>query len=56
MKLSAKAIEDFKKAHLKESKINLTDDSEANRLGIELLNFVKLTCRLNLEKTRYENH
>jgi len=54
MKLSDKAIEDFKKIYQKRFKILLSDD-DANRLGIELLNFVKLMYRLNLDKTRYAN-
>jgi len=54
MKLSDKAIQDFKKIYQKRFKIRLSDD-DANRLGIELLNFVKLMYRPNLDKTRYAN-
>lgn len=52
MQLSKKAIEEFKKIYLKKFNVNLSD-SDANRLGIELLNFVKLMYRPNLEKARY---
>jgi len=41
MQLSKKAIEVFKKVHLKNSGV-LVDDDEANRLGIELLEFFRL--------------
>lgn len=54
MKLSDKAIEDFKKIYQKKFNVHLTDD-DANRLGIELLNFVKLMYRPKLDKTRYAN-
>jgi hypothetical protein len=40
MKLSNKAIEDFKKLYLKKHNIKLSDE-EANRLGVELLQFIK---------------
>jgi len=41
MQLSRKAIDDFKKIYLEEFKVNLTDE-EANKKGLELLNFIKL--------------
>jgi hypothetical protein len=41
MHLSKKAIEDFKKIYLEEHAISLSDE-EANRLGVELLEFVNL--------------
>ena len=44
MKLSQKAIEDFKKIYFKKFGINLTDE-EANTLGVELLEFFKLICK-----------
>jgi hypothetical protein len=41
MQLSEKAIEDFKKIYLEEHNISLSD-ADANRLGLELLEYVKL--------------
>jgi len=52
MQLSSKAIEDFKKIHLKKCGVLLNDD-EANRLGIELLEFFKLIYK-PIPKKDYE--
>ena len=41
MQLSRKAIDDFKKIYFEEFKIELTDE-EANKKGVELLEFIKL--------------
>lgn len=41
MQLSQKAINDFKKIYFEDFKVKLTDE-EANKKGLELLNFVKL--------------
>ena len=41
MKLSQKAIDDFKKIYFKQFGIDLSDE-EANALGIELLEFFRL--------------
>lgn len=41
MKLSQKAIDDFKKIYFEEFKVVLTD-GEANKKGLELLEFIKL--------------
>jgi len=47
MKLSEKAIEEFKKIYFKKFNIHISDE-EANRLGIQLLEFVKLIYRPDL--------
>lgn len=52
MRLSSKAIEDFKKIHFKKFNVRLTDD-EANRLGIELLEFFRLIYK-PIPKKDYE--
>lgn len=52
MQLSSKAIEDFKKIHLKNCGV-LLSDNEANRLGIELLEFFKLIYK-PIPKKDYE--
>lgn len=52
MQLSKKAIEDFKKIHLKKSGVFLTD-AEANRLGIQLLEFFRLIYK-PIPKKDYE--
>jgi len=52
MQLSSKAIEDFKKIHLKKFGVLLTND-EANRLGIELLEFFRLIYK-PIPKKDYE--
>lgn len=44
MRLSNKAINDFKKIYLEEFGIKLTDD-ETNQKGLRLLNFIKLIYR-----------
>ena len=41
MQLSKKAIDDFKKIYLEEFRVDLTDE-EANKKGMELLEFLKL--------------
>lgn len=41
MQLSNKAINDFKKIYLEEFGVDLTDE-EANKKGLELLEFMKL--------------
>lgn len=41
MQLSQKAITDFKKIYFEEFKVELTDE-EANKKGLELLEFIKL--------------
>lgn len=41
MKLSEKAIHDFKKIYSEEFRVELSDE-EANSKGVELLNFVNL--------------
>ena len=41
MKLSKKAVDDFKKIYFEEFKVTLTD-YEANKKGLSLLEFIKL--------------
>lgn len=41
MQLSRKAIDDFKKIYFEEFKVELFDE-EANKKGLELLEFIKL--------------
>lgn len=41
MQLSRKAIDDFKRIYIEEFKVKLTDE-EANKKGVELLEFIKL--------------
>ena len=52
MKLSTKAIEEFKGIYQKKFGINLSDD-EANKLGVELLKFFKLVYK-PIPKNEYE--
>lgn len=44
MQLSQKAIIEFKKIYLEEFKIELTDE-DANKKGVDLLNFIRLIYR-----------
>jgi hypothetical protein len=44
MRLSNKAINDFKRIYFEEFGIKLTDD-ETNQKGLRLLNFIKLIYR-----------
>lgn len=54
IQLSKKAIEDFKKIYFQEHRVELPDD-EANRLGIELLEFVKLIFKpIPLDSINYK--
>ena len=41
MQLSKRAIDDFKKIYFEEFKVKLTNE-EANKKGVELLEFIKL--------------
>lgn len=41
MQLSVRAIDNFKKIYFEEFKVRLTDE-EANKKGVELLEFIKL--------------
>lgn len=53
MQLSRKALDEFKTIYFKQFNKKLTDD-EANRLGIELLEFFKLIYK-PIPKQDYEN-
>lgn len=59
MQLSQKAIDDFKRIYLEEFKVRLTDE-EANKKGVELLEFIKLIYKpipiLNENETHQSNN
>lgn len=57
MQLSNKAIDDFKKIYFEEFRVELTDE-EANKKGVELLEFIKLIYKpipINTEVQKWKN-